>query len=323
MTLVDFSLFDEDIAEAAAENHAAESAPPVQQEGEIWPDTRDDLADFTPPPLAPAPQQAAAEPLLADTAPAAMPDEPPGGALPDDEAVVDISADADADIPLEDVAALKMAPASPQAAFADDTELSLAEEMAEEEEADAPDDGSKAADDGDEPDFVTSGRRRQRRRRIARIIMGTASVLLLAAALAQAAYAFRSQLAAWFPQTGPALASLCELAGCTVELPAQIEQVSIESNELQAQAANGNIYNLSLLLHNRSAVAQAWPHIELTLNDQDGKALLRRALAPGEYLTPDKDLARGIPARSEQAVKVSFELNKLQASDYRVYLFYP
>jgi len=206
----------------------------------------------------------------------------------------------------------------------DATSTDVAEEThAETTEAMPAADDEDAPEDAEEPAFVTSGRRRQRRSRAAMIFMAIASIVLFAAAIGQSAYAFRNQLTAWFPQTRPALTRLCELAACQISLPAQIEQVSIESNELQAQATNKNIFTLSMLLHNRSTVAQTWPHIELTLNDNNGKALVRRALSPREYLPSERERAAGIAAGSEQTVKLSFELSQFQASDYRVYLFYP
>lgn len=283
MTLVDFSVFSEDMDEAPAQEHATTAALPGH-EGEIWPDTHPGVAEAEPPASVAVPPQAAPEELPA-------------------HAVVDAFS--------ADTLAAEVAPGND------------AEDVAATATAADEDNPEESVEDSEEPAFVTSGRRRQQWRRVGQIFMVLASILLFMAALGQGAYAFRDLLAAWYPQTRPALARLCELAGCQLRLPAQIEQVSIESNELQALATNKNVFTLSLLLHNRSGVAQAWPHIELTLNDNNGKALVRRALAPREYLPSDRDPSQGIAARSEQVVKQSFELRQLQASDYRVYLFYP
>jgi hypothetical protein len=153
--------------------------------------------------------------------------------------------------------------------------------------------------------------------------MALASVLLFFGLLAQSAYVFRDRIAAWFPQSRPMLAEACAHLGCQVGLPAQIDDVSIESSELQALPANPQTFSLSVLLRNHGVVDQAWPHIELTLNDTDEKAIARRIFAPNEYLPNAKDVKLGFSARSEQPVKVFFELSQLKASGYRVYLFYP
>jgi hypothetical protein len=80
---------------------------------------------------------------------------------------------------------------------------------------------------------------------------------------------------------------------------------------------------LNSLLRNRSAITQAWPNIELTLNDANGNALARRVFEPREYLASASVVNKGFAADSEQQVKVFFELSQLKASGYRVYLFYP
>jgi hypothetical protein len=68
---------------------------------------------------------------------------------------------------------------------------------------------------------------------------------------------------------------------------------------------------------------QAWPTIELTLNDATDKAVGRRLIAPRDYLQPGQTGIKGFSAGSEQAVRLVFDLSRLKASGYRVYLFYP
>ena len=175
----------------------------------------------------------------------------------------------------------------------------------------------------EEPSFVKQGRRKQRIGRAIRIFMAVGSVFLLFALFAQGTYVFRDRIAAWIPQTKPILADACEAIGCQVGLPAQIESVSIESSELQTLSADSNTFVLTVLLRNHGATEQAWPHIELTLNDANEKPVARRIFAPREYLGDSADMKKGFGAHSEQPVKLHFELAQLKASGYRVYLFYP
>lgn len=174
-----------------------------------------------------------------------------------------------------------------------------------------------------EPEFVKRVRQQQRIGSTSRIVMRIGSVFFLLALLGQTAYTFRNQIAARFPQTSPALAAGCAMIDCTVELPAQIDAVSLESNELQALPSRPNNFVLITLLRNRSATIQAWPNIELTLNDANEKLLARRVFTPRDYLVSTQDLTKGFAANSEQPVKLFFELSQLKASGYRVYLFYP
>lgn len=196
----------------------------------------------------------------------------------------------------------------------------------EQDESEPPEgdalDQAEAAD-YEEPLFVKQGRRKQRIGKGLRIFMAVASVFLFIGLLAQGAYVFRDQLAAWFPAARPALAEACARFGCQVGLPAQIDAVSIESSELQSLAPDSNMFALTVLLRNHGATAQAWPNIELTLNDNNEKPLARRVFLPREYLAEPVDAKNGFAPRSEQPVKVHFELMQLKASGYRVYLFYP
>jgi hypothetical protein len=70
-------------------------------------------------------------------------------------------------------------------------------------------------------------------------------------------------------------------------------------------------------------VAQAWPNIELSLNDANDKILVRRVFVPVEYLSAAKDALAGIGATSEQSVRLLLDVGLLKPSGYRVYLFYP
>ncbi|SDX51736.1 MJ0042 family finger-like domain-containing protein [Collimonas sp. OK242] len=178
-------------------------------------------------------------------------------------------------------------------------------------------------DASDEPDFVLSARRRQRLGGPLRGAMWGIGALLLIGLLAQSTYFFRDQLAARMPQLKPTLISACAKIGCTVGLPMKIDSISIESNELQALDPARNLYSLNLLLRNRSDTVQAWPNIELTLNDANEKAIVRRVFAPHDYLNASLSPAQGFGSDQEQPVKLGFELLQLKASGYRVYLYYP
>lgn len=187
------------------------------------------------------------------------------------------------------------------------------------EDADAVEPASET--ELDEPAFVKQSRRRQRTGELLRMSMAAGSAALLLALLAQGVSTFRNQLAAQFPPFKPALVSICGMLGCRVELPAQLDMVSIEQGELQTLSERR--FSYATVLHNQSGTAQAWPSIELVLNDAADQPVLRRVIAPREYLPPALDLGKGFAPRSEQAVKLYFELAQLKASGYHIAVFYP
>ena len=175
----------------------------------------------------------------------------------------------------------------------------------------------------DEPNFVSRSRTKRRQRRSVRQALMAVLALLVLGSIVQGAYFWRDQLAARAPVTRPTLEWLCLQVGCRVGLPAQIDAVSIESNELVSSNLLKNNFVLTLLLRNRATLAQRWPAIELTLLDVNDKPLLRRVFEARDYLPSGVDAARGFTQNSEQNAKVTFELVQQKAANYRVYLFYP
>ncbi|MGK5078033.1 DUF3426 domain-containing protein [Janthinobacterium sp. HLX7-2] len=173
----------------------------------------------------------------------------------------------------------------------------------------------------DEPTFVTQGRHREQSGKALRVAMAIGSVTLLILLFVQVMTTFRNPLAAQFPQWKPSLVALCKLSGCQVDLPAQIEALSIEQGELQT--LKEQTFSYVSLLRNQSRSVQAWPSIELILNDANDKPVLRRVIAPRDYLPASIDVSKGLAPRSEQTIKVYFALDQLTASGYHIAIFYP
>jgi predicted Zn finger-like uncharacterized protein len=184
----------------------------------------------------------------------------------------------------------------------------------------APDPVDTAASD-DEPGFVKRGRHRERYGRATTIALCLGVLLLLGALAAQGLTTFRNQLAASAPSLKPLLTAACHTLGCKIDLPSQIDALAIEQGELQTLSEN--TFSFATALKNASNNTQAWPHIELVLDDANDKTVLRRVFAPRDYLDPEVEIAEGFPARSEQPVKLYFELNQLKASGYHIAVFYP
>ena len=178
--------------------------------------------------------------------------------------------------------------------------------------------------DAEEPEFVRRGRRRQRAGRVLRVVMAVASVALLCGVLLQGVANFRQRIAGLMPALQPVLDQVCTTIDCRTRLAAEIDQLSIDANtELQTLTAGSDDYALILLLRNRSSSNQAWPHIELTLNDADDTAVARRVFSPREYLPAGQSLVTGFASQSEQPVRIVFALSQLKALGYRVAVFYP
>ena len=175
--------------------------------------------------------------------------------------------------------------------------------------------------ESDEPAFVRRGRELEQAGRTRRIALAAGSAVLAVALLAQGLTTFRNVLAASVPALKGPIGAVCAVAGCKIELPAEIDALSIETGELQT--LGGNSFALTTALRNQSGLVQAWPHIELALTDANDNVLLRRIIAPSDYLPRGATAGKGFSARSEQPVKLQFEVSQVKASGYRIAIFYP
>lgn len=184
-----------------------------------------------------------------------------------------------------------------------------------------PEAAEEEVDDPNEPGFLKRDRRRERYGKTINIAMGVGSLLLVGALAAQGLTTFRNQLAASYPGLKPTLQDICATLGCKIELPTQIDELVIEQGELQTLSET--TFSFTTLLRNQSTTAQQWPHIELVLDDANDKAILRRVFTPRDYLGADAALEKGFAPRSEQSVKLYFELKQLKASGYHIAVFYP
>src|SRR4030065_2964361 len=100
----------------------------------------------------------------------------------------------------------------------------------------------------------------------------------------QSVYFLRNQLAAYYPDTQPVLASLCRVLQCKVGLLANADLIKLESSELQSAPERPGGVTLNASLRNLAPYRQAYPSLELTLTDSANLALARRHFTPAEYL---------------------------------------
>lgn len=172
-----------------------------------------------------------------------------------------------------------------------------------------------------EPEFLRQEATPPRRR--AAWALG-AFAALLALAL-QALLHYRTEVAVLFPEARAHLATACGLLGCELRLPRRPELMSIESSDLQSDNRRAGVIVLNAVIRNRAPFAQEYPALELTLTDERDQAVLRRVLAPADYLreAAAERFAQGIAAGTEAVLRVHFDTSGIRAVGYRLYLFYP
>jgi predicted Zn finger-like uncharacterized protein len=153
-----------------------------------------------------------------------------------------------------------------------------------------------------------------------------ASLAAAAALAAQAAIHYRTEVATLVPEARRPLEAACERLGCSLRLPRRPELMSIDSSDLQADPRREGVIVLNAVIRNRAAFAQEYPALELTLTDEADRAVLRRVLAPADYLELGRApsfVARGIAAGAEAQLRLHLDASGARATGYRLYLFYP
>ena len=172
------------------------------------------------------------------------------------------------------------------------------------------------------PDFLAEphdGRR-------SRWLWALAALLAAMAIGVQVTYRFRAELAASSPEASKALRTVCQPLGCDVPLPRRPDLMSIDSSELQADSRREGLIVLNAVIRNRARFPQDYPALELTLTDEGERPVLRRVLAPRDYLEPprrDELLRQGIAPGGETPLRLFLDTSRTRAVGYRLYLFYP
>jgi predicted Zn finger-like uncharacterized protein len=168
-----------------------------------------------------------------------------------------------------------------------------------------------------------SGQVGEKRRGVPTWIYAVAVPLLVLLFVGQAVFHFRDAVAAHWPSTRPALASVCAAIGCDVRPLQDIAALSIEASDLQADPAHKGLLVFTATIRNRAPYALAYPLVELTLSDTQDHAVVRRAFTPREYVSGAADPSSGINGNSELAVKLFIDASATTQAGYQVYLFYP
>lgn len=147
-------------------------------------------------------------------------------------------------------------------------------------------------------------------------------LVLILLTLAQTTYYLRSDIAARWPEARPYLEQACELVQCKIELPKNADLIVVDDSDLQEDADRQGLIHLYSTLVNKANHSQAYPLLELTLTDANDKPLLRRTFKPEEYLPVEASIRRGMFAKEEISIKLSFSVGSEAVSGYRLFVTY-
>jgi predicted Zn finger-like uncharacterized protein len=148
---------------------------------------------------------------------------------------------------------------------------------------------------------------------------GIGVALMLCGLAAQAAYFYRSDIAASLPEARPQLNRMCELLHCTVALPQRPRQISIEASDMQApDPANPGLVALTATLRNHATTALGYPALDVVLTNTKEHTVARRIFMPAEYLMAGKDPRAGIAPNAEVTIRLDLDTGDLGAAGFRL-----
>lgn len=150
-----------------------------------------------------------------------------------------------------------------------------------------------------------------------------ASLFLLGVLAMQAIYFYRAELSVIAPRTKPYLEQFCKVLQCTLPLSQDGALLSIESSEMQADTQHSGVVTLNAIVRNHASHPQAFPSFELTLTDPQDQPLANHIFSPDAYLESYMDPAGTIAPDHEFNVKLHLDSGHLNATGYRLHVFYP
>jgi predicted Zn finger-like uncharacterized protein len=148
------------------------------------------------------------------------------------------------------------------------------------------------------------------------------SLLLIFTAAAQAIYHLRVKIAAEHPQFKPLLVNACAHLNCTVDLPKELDLITIGDSDMQEDDNFKSVINFSSSLKNNANYPQAYPDIELTLTNADDQVAIKKLITPKDYLSADKKIEDGLPAHEVNPIKLTLYVNEATVAGYRILLVY-
>ncbi len=167
------------------------------------------------------------------------------------------------------------------------------------------------------PDFLRRAERRARWRstpvRAALVALSAVAGLIL---VVQIGHHFRDLLAAQWPATRPVLTAWCKAAGCVLDTPRRIDDISVDATLTRATGVDGFVLSVILSTHGDLSLKTPW--IDLTLIDGNGRVFARRALSPRDF-----GAAGVLQPHVDTPMQVALNVDNYRIANFGVVIFYP
>ena len=106
------------------------------------------------------------------------------------------------------------------------------------------------------------------------------------------------------PQYRPALANLCSLAGCKLPLLKSPRQIELAQRDIRAHASKNKVLVVKAIITNQANASQAFPIMQLSMQDITGHTMTGRRFLPSEYLVDSSNIDSGIAAKQSHQIQL-------------------
>ncbi len=159
------------------------------------------------------------------------------------------------------------------------------------------------------------------------LIWGFASFFAFVFLLVQLAYIYRNDLVTSIPGLRPALSVLCESLKCEVSLVRHLDRITIDGSSLESPnepQAEGRPTAMTLVfsMRNRLTQPQPWPHLLVELKDASNTPVVRKRLAPADYL-PAQFKDKPFLPNQELNLRLPIEVTGLQITGFQLTRYFP
>jgi len=205
--------------------------------------------------------------------------------------------------------------------------------------------GTRGRAPGDQtPEFLKRAQRKAfwRHPAVRGVLSFVALSLLLTLGL-QLVHQFRDLVAAYHPASRPLLTQWCEAVGCKLAPPLRLEALLVDNLELVRTTSEGpDSYRLTVVVRNQAGIDLAWPHVDLTLTDDNGAVIARRVFSPhdAQWLdtadakadlkadaahpaSPAASIPTAAPSQRSTTLQWRLKAADIHPAGYTAELFYP
>ncbi|MCS3903989.1 putative Zn finger-like uncharacterized protein [Methylohalomonas lacus] len=124
------------------------------------------------------------------------------------------------------------------------------------------------------------------------------AVLLVAVALAQAAWFYRDMLYERFPQLLPWAQELCARIDCQVYRQRLLSEFELLNRDVRVHPVYQDALLVNATIAHHAGRRQPYPRLQLALFDTEGQPLAYREFAPEDYLDSSLPVSTGMPSNT-------------------------